>query len=305
MICPNCGAQYEVDASVIPENGRDVQCSNCGHTWFQRSANSDPEPVEQAGSNPAETAPENAADQADLPAVEGFGPVVETDAEPEAETAEDRSEGFAEADSDAPVIAAPDTEAATAEPQRREMDQDVASILRQEAERETAKRSSENIGLETQTDLGLSDDPAEKNISVKKRMDRLRGLDEDHGASAAAAAIDAGPRKHLLPDIEELNSTLTASTDGASDEPDEVILETRRRSGFRRGFAITILFFSVLVLIYVIAPQIADAVPQLKPALITYVDWVNALRLSVDQMMQRAVEKLTLLVAQIGGDGSA
>ncbi|MEO1734275.1 MAG: zinc-ribbon domain-containing protein, partial [Pseudomonadota bacterium] len=35
LTCPNCGAQYEVPDEVIPEAGRDVQCSNCGTTWFQ------------------------------------------------------------------------------------------------------------------------------------------------------------------------------------------------------------------------------------------------------------------------------
>ena len=35
LICPNCDAQYEVPSEVIPEDGRDVQCSNCGDTWFQ------------------------------------------------------------------------------------------------------------------------------------------------------------------------------------------------------------------------------------------------------------------------------
>lgn len=35
LICPSCSAQYEVDESVIPEDGRDVQCSNCDHTWWQ------------------------------------------------------------------------------------------------------------------------------------------------------------------------------------------------------------------------------------------------------------------------------
>ncbi|MDZ7906047.1 MAG: zinc-ribbon domain-containing protein [Cypionkella sp.] len=33
--CPNCDAEYEVDANAIPYEGRDVQCSNCGHGWFQ------------------------------------------------------------------------------------------------------------------------------------------------------------------------------------------------------------------------------------------------------------------------------
>lgn len=35
LTCPNCGAQYEVDNSVIPDEGRDVQCSGCGQGWFQ------------------------------------------------------------------------------------------------------------------------------------------------------------------------------------------------------------------------------------------------------------------------------
>ncbi|MEL7204552.1 MAG: zinc-ribbon domain-containing protein, partial [Pseudomonadota bacterium] len=34
LTCPNCAAQYEVPDEVIPETGRDVQCSACGDTWF-------------------------------------------------------------------------------------------------------------------------------------------------------------------------------------------------------------------------------------------------------------------------------
>ena len=32
--CPSCEAQYEVPNDVIPEAGRDVQCSRCSKTWF-------------------------------------------------------------------------------------------------------------------------------------------------------------------------------------------------------------------------------------------------------------------------------
>lgn len=35
LICPNCDAQYDIADDVIPEGGRDVQCSSCAHTWFQ------------------------------------------------------------------------------------------------------------------------------------------------------------------------------------------------------------------------------------------------------------------------------
>ena len=41
LVCPNCGAQYEVPDDVIPETGRDVQCSNCGDTWFQKHPSQD------------------------------------------------------------------------------------------------------------------------------------------------------------------------------------------------------------------------------------------------------------------------
>ncbi len=43
LMCPNCEAQYEVSDSVIPLHGRDVQCSNCGQTWFQTHPQSEPE----------------------------------------------------------------------------------------------------------------------------------------------------------------------------------------------------------------------------------------------------------------------
>lgn len=38
LTCPNCKAQYEVADGVIPPEGRDVQCSACGTTWFQYPA---------------------------------------------------------------------------------------------------------------------------------------------------------------------------------------------------------------------------------------------------------------------------
>jgi len=35
LVCPKCVTQYEVDDQAIPENGREVQCANCEHIWFQ------------------------------------------------------------------------------------------------------------------------------------------------------------------------------------------------------------------------------------------------------------------------------
>ncbi|MBE3638090.1 zinc-ribbon domain-containing protein, partial [Mangrovicoccus sp. HB182678] len=35
IICPACQAAYDVPESAIAAGGRDVQCSACGHNWFQ------------------------------------------------------------------------------------------------------------------------------------------------------------------------------------------------------------------------------------------------------------------------------
>ena len=35
IVCPRCVAKYEIDESIIPEIGREVQCGNCENIWFQ------------------------------------------------------------------------------------------------------------------------------------------------------------------------------------------------------------------------------------------------------------------------------
>ncbi|WP_126974846.1 zinc-ribbon domain-containing protein [Frigidibacter oleivorans] len=73
LTCPNCNAQYEVDERVIPEAGRDVQCSNCGQTWFQlplsRLAPPPPEPDEDLPFDEGALA----ADLPEAPLDEDFG----------------------------------------------------------------------------------------------------------------------------------------------------------------------------------------------------------------------------------------
>ncbi len=72
LTCPNCRAQYEVPDEVIPEEGRDVQCSNCEKTWFQekhpKAEFETPEPAKAAAEETAASEPvieEPAAEEAD------------------------------------------------------------------------------------------------------------------------------------------------------------------------------------------------------------------------------------------------
>ena len=34
--CPNCNKQFKVNPSLIPDEGRDLQCGSCNHVWFYK-----------------------------------------------------------------------------------------------------------------------------------------------------------------------------------------------------------------------------------------------------------------------------
>jgi len=34
--CTNCSKKFEVNSSLIPENGRTIQCGSCNHIWFYK-----------------------------------------------------------------------------------------------------------------------------------------------------------------------------------------------------------------------------------------------------------------------------
>ncbi len=249
LTCPNCKAQYEVEESVIPEGGREVQCSACGNTWYQY---------------PISVALQMRAAEFD--------------------DDDDEDEGG--------VTVPP--------PPGRQIDRSVMELLREEAERELRERRGGGAagGLETQPDLGLPQRRA-------RQKPRPQNEDQAVAASAAAAAArrtgsagarsaatesdsdqDAANRSRLdmLPDIEELSSTLqprreprkpAAAENGAEGE----VVEERR--GLLRGLSVVVIVAAVLLSLYLFAPVIAANVPALETALTGYVAMVDALRLVV------------------------
>ena len=34
IACPNCNKKFKIDNSLIPDEGRDLQCGSCNHVWF-------------------------------------------------------------------------------------------------------------------------------------------------------------------------------------------------------------------------------------------------------------------------------
>lgn len=273
LICPNCSAQYEIETSLIPDEGRDVQCSNCGHTWFEL-----PPPPEDFAAPPPAT---------------GFGPESEA-AEPSL-AARAIAAASEEPEEQPAGIAEPEPETAEAEPApggtrfkpRRPADEAALNVLREEAEREISRRRAPpSEPIETQTDLGLDEvrNRATPSRALRARMAHLRpDEDDDHPTSRAEAVSEAdyrAPRRDLLPDIDEINSTLKPTRRRA-----EAGASPRQRSGFRAGFTLMVLVAVALILTYARAPAIARALPSAETAILTYVDGANRFRDWIDSLL--------------------
>ena len=267
LICPNCGAQYAVADGVIPSGGRDVQCSNCAHTWFETPG---------ASSEDMMPAPRK----------------VVRPATPPTDVPTDRFSGSIDdafKDVDEPTVApAPQPPA-----DRKPLDQSVADILREEAALEAAQRRSEvSAPMESQSDLGLSD-PAPK-PAPKQPAEPAPTPDPSQIAAPAAAAVASASasRKELLPDIEEINSSLRSDAERseAGEMPDDQ--SGKKRKGFRSGFVTVLLIILAFVLVYIFADQIAAAIPDLAGPLATYVETDDVWRIWLDDNVQAMLRSI-------------
>lgn len=265
---------------MIPPEGRDVQCSNCTTTWFQPGL-----------------------DQHETEAVDADQPI---------DIQDETTRPLEDIPTEAP---------------RRTLDPEVRDVLREEAAREAALREQEGGPPEPQAapaparDEELEADPIEAAVSgviaAAESSAELEDAPRDRARSEAAArfggqaagtgtSVDAqtaaadaargasGSRRDLLPDIDEINSTLRATQDrnpGRAGGSDIGTVEgrPRRRSATRFGFGVALLVFAGAIAIYLNAPRIAAAVPQTGPVLQGYVAQVDRLRSWIDEMAQGAL----------------
>jgi hypothetical protein len=239
-----------------------VQCSNCGHTWFQYPAG-----------HPDELHDEIFADDASEETPEAPVEPEATATVPEIEQPWDE-----------PVA----DQGPAQDRQRQTIDPSVAEILQKEAAFESEQRLSEfgEVGLENQADLGIDDVPEHPVEESKRRMAELRGED--------VATVGATSWREMLPDIEEINSTLRSTSDRASREVPATpeIIEQERRSGFRTGFGLVLILAAAAVLVYVYAAEIIGAVPASETALTSYVEAVNNGRIWLDDTMSNLSDRV-------------
>lgn len=216
LTCPACGARYDIDAALIPDGGRRVQCSACDHVW--RTGGTDTgeartTPPHKLAVQPQSSAPEPA------------------------DTAEDE---------------------APAEVQAPPLSDEVRTILREEAEREA----------------------------------RLRG--EPAFPARTPPPAEVVPMPPALPNPDEINATLRAASHRAA-ESQRFAATPQPRGSFRAGLAAGIAIVVLAGGLYAIAPQIAEALPLTEPALDSYVETIDDMRISLD----RAVSGLGTLAANL------
>ncbi len=294
LICPNCSAQYEIDATLVPDEGRDVQCSNCGHTWFELP----PTPEEFAADAALDDTPEASETDAledDAPSHAAMAIAAASEDSADDDAVYDAPEQPEDPDDfDEPVAAAP------AKPQqRRPADAAALGILKEEADRELSqRRAPPSEQIETQTDLGLDEIRNRKSPSraLRARMAHMKDTDESEdpdqsgnkrtGPESRAEVVNEAdyeaPRRDLLPDIDEINSTLNATRKRKNQSAAAL---ARQQKGFRLGFLTMAILAIVLIIAYAQAPAIARAVPGSESALIPYVDAANAVRDWIDTLL--------------------
>ncbi|WP_417249720.1 zinc-ribbon domain-containing protein [Celeribacter sp.] len=364
--CPNCDAQYEVDEKVIPEQGRDVQCSNCGHTWFQRPAHLDHETAAEQGveltaddgeldipqaeeaaphesdtsieaasatdtpdiaSAPAfshdddiedvraeisealdtdDSASDDADDAAIAEAVAAFASDAEADQSEASPFASEQAQDDTFDEAEEYEDEADDFEPATGAKPATTISDDIRDILREEREFSAPAASTDT--LESQPDLGIDNAAADGDAGqgLREKMARLRGLDPSSDPALIAGAAH-GKRRDLLPDIEEINSTLSATSERDPDGtvPDEETLRTRERSSFRRVFIPLVVIAIALVVLYMFAPTIAEKVPALAGTMEAYVTAANGFRTGLDGVMAQLSDSLDGLLSSLTSGAEA
>lgn len=262
LICPKCEAHYDLEPGLIPPEGREVECSACGHIWFQRARAPlrTPQPVRPGKPVPA-SVPATTSDL-DFGAFEAD----EGDALPAAGDAEDSSPP--------PVAPAP----------RRKLNESLLAVLREEAAREADARRAEAARYEIQDDLGLPEPAPAANLPMVP-----------HTGTDLALPMVADPalftKPEALPDPAELVEGFAAApapVEADLGPADISHLPAGKRARRWSGLWLALLLWLIAAGVYLAGPDLAARWPEAEPALRSYSAAIDGAR-----------EMLAALLAQI------
>ncbi|TQS71459.1 hypothetical protein ERN12_10535 [Rhodobacteraceae bacterium] len=294
LICPDCTAQYEIDAAAIPAAGRDVQCSGCGRIWFQPA----PEILLTQNAPPARR-PKTPPHTAKPP----------------------------KGRSTLSALISPRSEAPP--PPRRRIDDSLLAILREEADREaTARRADHGPEHAAPDPDDTSADEAARRVQVKLASSGAQALPQTNAAPvttgdappaptfdaprppATAATPEPAPTVQTLrpepvpepapepvaPRIEPMRLLVRHARLPDADEfdqrpqpvppPPALPRYKQRRAdhksssiyGFWFGFGLITALVVISMGLYLAGPVLAQKLPALAPALVAYAEFIDGLR---------------------------
>jgi hypothetical protein len=96
----------------------------------------------------------------------------------------------------------------------------------------------------------------------------------------------------MLPEIDEINTTLRASTErraGDAGAVSDSLPASGGKSAYRSGFVLSVVIGALVVALYVMAPRLAQQIPGLDGVLTGYVAAIDAARLWLDGLMKAAI----------------
>tara|TARA_R110000868_G_scaffold237132_6_gene491531 strand:+ start:8675 stop:9310 length:636 start_codon:yes stop_codon:yes gene_type:complete len=183
-------------------------------------------------------------------------------------------------------------------PRRRELDPGIRDLLREEAEHEARVRAREagqtaattasarpaaplQTPSRTPPQAPSGDDNARRLAEAQARTARL-------GATPGAVTHRPASRADLLPDVEEINSTLRSPSQGA--QPTVSAQDrARQRRNFRIGLAVPVVAALLMLFVYLNADRIRLSLPQTTPAIDSFTATLDQGRFWLDAHLQALV----------------
>ena len=253
ITCQNCQAQYELDPTALPPEGRDVQCSLCNHIWFEA-----PDPAELAFARRAKAAAAPEADDIKLPEMDSaLRDLLRAEAQHEAEARRaDAATESADVGTIAPDI--PNAESPTA---------DLTPALEWE-------------------------DATPQDLPQKTTAPSAASIEDATSETGDSVAVFTPDRRDILPDAAEIAKTLRSEADPARDtaattptpvlaplENADILEHTTPAQGQGLGFSLMLGVGAALLVVYLFGEAIGGQFPSLAAPLETYVAAVDAGRI--------------------------
>ncbi len=287
IVCPSCGAQYQVPVDSIGPEGRKVTCSSCSHKWRAYAPAAAADPASEA---PAESPAEPTIALTGEPYAERESPAAtgaDESAAPAAEAHEPSGAGE-EATGEAQPATAGREEQMDA---IRRMLDDLKRSAENEPEPEPEPEAPRRPGPEPTMRRRDDEDTGDEDTGVQDTggdplRSRIRQLE--------GGAQPGRPGNYDAARLRKMHERRARRLQKAK--------ERQRKSGaFLTGFTLVAAVTATMVGLYALHPQIIAASPEIEPAMNEYVVTVDRYRIALDEATADWRDWMGERVAQLSG----